>query len=163
MIKHTLSRAVTLIEMIIAITLVGIVAGILGTIMHQTTNTYLIAQNTDEISWQARLALFRLERELGDAISINSTNAGSLVFTSGQDGSTVTYTKTNNGTTLTRNNVSLVQHVSALSFGYLGSTFVSTNQSNNVRCITISLTISYENQTAPLSTTVCPRNLAWNA
>ncbi len=161
MIKYAQSRAVTLIEMIIAITLVGIVAGILGSLMHQMTLTYVVAQNSNEISWQTRLALFRFERELGETTAlISGSSPTKLRFASGQDGTTIEYKRY--GTNLARNGVVIAQHVTALAFSELDQNFNSTSTLNQVRCINISMTLNFENQTSPLATTVCPRNLAWS-
>lgn len=155
-------RAVTMVELILAITLTGIVAGILGTIMLQISRTYTLAHQTADVSWQVRLALWRMERELGETTGIvTGTNTNQLRFSSGQNGSTISYGKS--GTNLVRDGVALTSHVSALSFSGLDSSLATTTSISAMRCININATISYQNQTTPLSTTVCPRNLLWSA
>ncbi len=153
--------AVTLVELIIAITLTGIVAGILGTIMKQVSTNYIVARDINETNWQTRLALFRLERELGNTIGLVSVSASTLQFLSGQDGSTITYSRS--GTQLQRSSTGLANHISALSFSKLNSSLGTATTLASTRCISITLTVTNENQTTPLSSTVCPRNLAWSA
>ncbi|MDF1795213.1 MAG: prepilin-type N-terminal cleavage/methylation domain-containing protein [Coxiellaceae bacterium] len=152
-------RGVTLVELIIVIVLIGIVAGIMGTIFRQVANTYTIQKQISETSWQARLALFRMERELTEAINLTSSTSSTLLsFVSPQDGSTVNYSRT--GTVLYRGNSPIARNVSAFSVGGLNSSFVSTSTVSEIHCVTLDLSISHDNQTIPLSTTVCPRNLA---
>ena len=158
--KHK-QLAVTLVELIIAITLTGIVAGILGTIMRQVSTNYIIARDVNETNWQTRLALFRLERELGETTGLVSATSSQLKFTSGQDGTTTTYDRSS--TQLQRNSTTLADHISALTFTLLNSSFGTTTSLTDTRCIDINLTVTNENQTTPLTTVVCPRNLAWSA
>ena len=152
-------RAVTLRELIIVIVLIGIVAGILGTILRQISSTYLMQKQVTEAGWQARLALFRMERELTEATSLTgSTSSTVLSFVSPQDNATVNYSRT--GTILYRGNYPIVRNVSAFTVGGLNKSFVATSTVSEMHCVTLALTITYEQNTIPLSTTVCPRNLA---
>lgn len=155
--KH---RGVTLVEMIIAITLVGIVSGILGSVWLQLSNTNALNRTIVDTTWQARMALFRMEREFGRCTALASgTSFTSLRFIDA-DGSTVIYQRS--GNTLTRNGVQLANHISAFSISGLDNNFATTVAPASVRCININLTVSNQNITTALASSVCPRNLAWS-
>ncbi len=156
-------RAVTLTEVIVVIVIIGIVASILGTVLRQVTLSYQMQEMNNETAWQARIALFRIERELGEATEIVSgSSTTSLNFTSPQTGNTVIYQRV--GTALTRQenggtSRALAEHVTGFTVGGLNSSFASTSTLSEIRCVTIALTVSYRGQTIPLNSVVCPRNL----
>ncbi|MDF1654134.1 MAG: type II secretion system protein [Coxiellaceae bacterium] len=155
---HKKMRGVTMIELIIVIVLVGAVAGILGTVLQQITSSYQIQRQTAEAGWQARLALFRMERELAEATSLTgSTSSTVLSFVSPQDNSTVNYSRTGND--LYRGSSIIARNISSFSVGGLTTAFASTSTVSEMHCVTLALTISFEQQTIPLSSVVCPRNL----
>jgi prepilin-type N-terminal cleavage/methylation domain-containing protein len=146
----------TLIELIMVMTIIGIVGAIAGQFMPYVTSAYTTHTLAQEQDWQMRLALFRLERELAESPSLSATSSSQLQFVSGQDGSAVSYSLS--GSNLLRNSAVIASDIGSLSLAYYDAALASTAALADVRCIKVSATVTNSLATHDLQSVVCPRN-----
>lgn len=156
------NKGFTLIELTIVMVIIGIVAVIGGVILIQAFEAGNASRNLIDATWQSRLALQRMTDEIREAHNIISTtdNQHILSFTS-INGTTITYNLSGNH--LVRNNTTLADSVTALTFTYLNTNNQTLTYSpldiDTVRCINISTTISKNHVTTSFQTLACPRNM----
>lgn len=150
---------VTLIEIIIVIVILSIIISVGGVLMGFGFKGGFASRNSIYAASIGRVAIERMGNDILNARSATAAdltpNANSIVFVM-SDGTSVTYSLS--GTDLMRNAKILTDYISALSFTYLDDSFLVTTTATSVRCVVINMTVSYQNNNANLTTTVCPRN-----
>lgn len=162
---RTHNKAVTLIELIMVITIVGILTTVSSMYIKETIDLWRFLSFRSEIVSQGRLALLRMTREIRqikDANSVTTATASAFSFTDINNNPIGFSLSANN---LLRNTDILAGGASNLTFTYYDSAnqqiavpVVSPNPTNIYR-IDISATIAAGGQTKTLRTQVYPRNL----
>ncbi|OGX31978.1 MAG: hypothetical protein A3D27_01995 [Omnitrophica WOR_2 bacterium RIFCSPHIGHO2_02_FULL_46_37] len=159
------AKAVTLIELIMAITIVGILTTAASMYIKETIDLWRFVTFRSEVAAQVRTALIRMGREirqLKDALSVYTATAGRFRFDD-INANNIDYQLS--GSNLMRNADILAGGVSGLSFTYYDAdnnaiTAPLVSPSNtDIRRINISLSIQSGTQSKTLTTQVYPRNL----
>ena len=77
--RLTNNKAFTLIELLVVVTLTALAVGITGDILVSVTKSYNRTQVMNEVEQQANFVSSKLNRELRDAYSVESTNSNEIV------------------------------------------------------------------------------------
>lgn len=157
-------KGVTLIELIMAITIVGILAAVSSLYIKETIDLWRFLSFRSEAVSQGRMALLRMEREIRqikDNASVSAANSSQFRFL---DNNNVDINFNLSGSSLMRNADILSSGASGLTFTYynranqvIASPMVSPT--TNIYRIDISITIQSGGQSKTLRTQVYPRNL----
>jgi prepilin-type N-terminal cleavage/methylation domain-containing protein len=147
-----LKSGFTLLEILLTMTLLGILSSIVG----KTLLTEYIAvsnfNNISESSWNAYIGLERIVNDihtLGLSSSISTMNPTQLTFTDLNNNS-ISFQLS--GTTLLRNSITLSSGVQSLTFRYLNSAGATTTTASEVYYIAITMTAAQNNQSVTFST-----------
>lgn len=146
----------TFIEMIIVITILSIITVIAAHLLNAGFRVYLYNKNFNHINAQGSFALTRMSRDLYAAQSLTIANNSQLQYIDDAD-KTITYALS--GTTLTQNKQPLANNVGSLTFSYLDANEMTTDVLNKIYYVSISLEITFENQTKVFQTVIHPRNI----
>lgn len=158
-------RGFTLVELVIAVAIVGLVLS--GTLiaLQQGENAYQFGSGRVEVQQSARMAVDRMIRDLRTGSTVTTSTATSVTFQYIDDtGATVTVAYSLTGANLQRNQISpapgvaqpetLIGNVSAFSLTYYDGNNIATTTPANVRAVDIKLT------TKPQDTTLAGYDLA---
>jgi prepilin-type N-terminal cleavage/methylation domain-containing protein len=165
------SNGFTLIELIIVVTIIGVIAGVVGFILLGAVDAWTFKFNRADILADGRLAMNRMVREIREIkilTSVTTATSSEFRFTIDDSGSDVDITYELDGTDLDRTedgttNV-LAQDVSALSFTYYdsdGDTISSpaVNPSEtDIRRVQVDLTLAKNGENVYLRSQSIPRN-----
>lgn len=169
--KFRTSKAVTIIELIMAIVIVGVMAGVSSMYIKETIGLWNFLSFRNESVAQARGALIRMSKEIRQADSITTAASSQLNFIAlDLDGDTNDDTVEfylNGANELRRvfnNNNSgqgdiLASGITMLAFTYYDANKTVTADTALIRIIKITLTASSGTQSKTLKTLVWPRNL----
>ena len=166
--RHSLG--VTLVEMITAMVVLGIIAAMASGLMGKALQNYRIGTEASADAFKAQLALERMTRELREVRSNRSTTtvvdltpaAGQIDFV---NLASTPLRFSLSGSTLYRSNIStgvqiaLADSVSALAFQYLqsdGRTVAAALSPTLVYYITVNFTVASDNITRGFADTVKP-------
>ncbi len=163
--KKNRNRAVTLIELVIVISIVGALTAASSMYIKETMGLWQYANFRSELVLQARLALMRMAREIrqiGSYSSVLTANSGTLEFID-MSNNNIKYQLVSGN--LMRNTDILAGRVSALTFTYYSATNgviatpkVSPNDTD-IHTIGITLQVASGTQSKTISLKVFPRNL----
>ncbi|HED10777.1 MAG TPA: prepilin-type N-terminal cleavage/methylation domain-containing protein [Caldithrix abyssi] len=157
--KRVLSQAgFTLMEMSVALTVLGVVGVIAFNIIHNQVNTFgTVFSNTAAVSdIRKTVRLMRRDFQNLDNSAINTMKNSRLVFKD-NDGEEVTYLF-NNGK-LTRNEKVVLENVARAPFSYLNSAQKETGASDSLRFIGVNLSVVAINaDTVSVTETIYVRN-----
>jgi prepilin-type N-terminal cleavage/methylation domain-containing protein len=153
----------SLFELIVVITVLGIVASLGVVVVRDGMLGYLRGREMTSADWQGRLALERITRELHDiarpadivAGSCGSSAPPSFAF-SNIASTMISYTLPTGSTTLLRNGQPLADNVAGLRFYCLQSDVQATVTSAQVYYVTVSMIVATANTTATYRSTVKP-------
>ncbi|MEK6567535.1 MAG: hypothetical protein AABZ27_02195 [Candidatus Omnitrophota bacterium] len=167
-------EGVTIIELIMTIVIVGALVGGSAMYIKEIIGLWRFLSFRSEAVSQARTALVRISREIRQANSINTAQSSRINFDAADLGAddadlsddTVEF-YLNNSNELRRvfNNDNsgqgyiLASGVSSPIFIYYDADKTVTAQLNQIKMISITMTVSAGNQSKTLRTLVCPRNL----
>lgn len=150
----------TLIEMSLALVIMGIIGVVIGRVMLQSYQMFTTMQNITEADNQAFLALERIVNDIHtmrSPVDITTMAASQLSFVD-QSGVSIQFQLS--GTTLSRNSQTLATGVQSLVFTYKNNTGATTATASQVRYIAIDLTTVHGTMTAAFSTQAAIRGIA---
>ena len=153
------NKGMTLIEVIIVIVLLGIVGAVGSYALQAGLESQVTNQSIIEANWQTLNNLEKMTRQIRairSSADITTATSTQLVFT-GSDGNSYTYLLS--GTNLLLNGSTFMTGVSSLTFSYLDENAAVTTTLASIRYINIALTISQNNATYNIQTSIYPRNL----
>jgi len=158
----------SLIEMVLAITLLSFFGLGIMTFAVPVTNLWSFQKFQESTANEARLGVMRIVREIGqimDDASVSAAEAGTITFTT-SDGDTIIFGL--NGTTATRDEgngaQTLAENISTLQFVYYdndGNALASptTGTSTNIRRVQVIMQASADGKQKTYRVMVYPRNL----
>ena len=161
-------KGFTLVELVIVITIAGITATIVGTILLGTVKAWTFKFNRGDMLWDARVAIDRMTREIRTVRNNASvTTASSSQFRFIDAGNVdITYSLSSTNLNRTENGTAnlLAENVSSLSFTYYdaaGTVIPSPTVSptTNIKRVRVNLTLIKNGQTFYLQSDSMPRNL----
>lgn len=150
----------TLFELIMVITILGIVGVVMTKLLSQGLLAMQTEQQVTDATWQGQIAVQRMVRDIAAVRSpsdISTASADTFAFTDINDNA-VTYTLS--GSSLTRNGAILADGISSLNFTYQDANGSSTASTIAIRYVTLSLTVTQNSANYTVSTAVTLRNLA---
>jgi MSHA biogenesis protein MshO len=161
--KNHCSAGFTLIEIVVTIVLLSIIGGIAAMIIMQGARGYSAGSQLDNLHYQARLAMERMEREMrlirnqgSDITMMMATNLQFIDVNSAPTGFSWTAPMLSrwNGTGYD----TLATGITALSFTYLQQDGVTAATAANVWFINISMTSQQGSDMLVMQSRVHPRN-----
>ena len=169
--KHKLNKikGFTLIETIVCMVLMSILALGISMFIKPLSELWNLQSFQQGAAFEERLALMRMTRDIEgirNRTSITSATASAFSFTD-VNNTAIAYVLSSG--TLTRNGVTLLKSVSALTFTYTGLTSAGVDvavaspvvspSSTDIRRIRISLTVTANGRSLSSQVQVNPRNL----
>jgi prepilin-type N-terminal cleavage/methylation domain-containing protein len=151
------ARGFSLIEMVLVITLTGIIFAVGAMILRVSFQSYFAGKNRTTSDWQGRLGLERMTRDLHSIASVTVANANDVAFVD-NTATAVTYDRDAAASTLRRNGIALANNVTALNFTYFDRTPAATAVAANVYYISVSFTVSVDGVNTVYRATVNPGN-----
>ena len=164
----TENKGFTLVELIIVITIIGIIAGTVGFILLSTVDAWMFKFNRADLLSDGRLALNRMVREIRqikDLTSVTTATSSQFRFTNTGDVDIIyslSSTDLNRTADATAN--VLAQDVSSLGFAYYDSSgdTISTPtvspSETDIRRVRINLTLTKSGENVYLQSESVPRN-----
>ena len=165
-------KGFTLIEMIVVIVILSIVATIGGLLLVEGFQASNDTQNALEAGWQTRLTMRLMARELRNTRELVRLRRKNIRFND-MDGNEVRYRYQGGSNDRIQRRIfsistmrTLADNITAFRFDYFGTDNNNLGTPNainlnDVRCISISLTVDKYGTVNNLQTTVCPRNLLY--
>ena len=143
----------TLVEIVLAVSLVGILFAAAGIVLRQGLDSYATVSERGSALQAARFAIERMTRELrrcGDDADdqIQNISASQISFT---DADNINTSFNLNGDTLRRGTDTLLDNVSSLAFTGYKSDNTQTASAQQIRRVRIQMSVLPEGQTAPLT------------
>lgn len=161
--------AFTMLEVIMVIIIIGVLANVGSNLIARGFDSAFSHRNLVNASWQMRLSLFRMERELA---TIRSATAGDLTHTATTvtftdiDGNRIEYNYDATDDIIERSSIGastitapIAHNITAATFTYLNASLATTATTSLIRCIEIDATYNDGESNFPLQTVVCPRNM----
>ncbi len=161
-------KGFTLIEVIIVITIVGIVSVIIGSMLLGVVKAWTFKFNRNDILCDGRLAMDRMTREIRtikDSTSVTTASAAQFRFTD-TGNKDITYSLSSTNLNRTENGTAnlLAENVSSLAFTYYdanGNTIATpivSPSATNIRRVRINLTLTKNGQNVYLQSDASTKN-----
>lgn len=163
------SKGFTLIELVIVITIIGIITGIVGSILLGAIDAWTFKFNRQDILSDSKLAMNRMVREMKEVKNRAKVTTADLSEFSFENIDSVDITYALSGTDLDRiedeTANTLAENVSSLTFTYFDAdgddeieTPIVAPSKTDIRRIRINLTLTKNEETLYLQSDVSPRN-----
>ncbi|NDY56391.1 type II secretion system protein [Desulfovibrio sulfodismutans] len=153
-------RGFTLIEIIAALVLMGILAATVFNFMGQAVRGFFIARDALAITQKAQIAMNRMRIEFTYLASVSASSSTSITYTAEFPSGTETHTITTAAGQLTYDGVALVDGVGGCTFAYYDDPSAAADTSfdaTNTKLIGITLTMQdSDGVTATFTTRVAP-------
>lgn len=146
------SKGFTLIELVMVLVIVSVISVVLGKALYQAFQTFITAQNAQEVDWNGLIALQRINNDIHtirSSASITTIGSNNFVFTD-VNGNSVQYQLS--GTNLMRNTQVLAAGIQSLSFTYSNASGSATTTPSAVRYVTTTITVAHQNMSLPFVT-----------
>ncbi|MEK6733473.1 MAG: prepilin-type N-terminal cleavage/methylation domain-containing protein [Candidatus Omnitrophota bacterium] len=163
-----MKRGSTLVELVIVITIIGIIAGVVGYILLGAVDAWTFKVKRNDLLWDGRLAINRMGREIREIKNLtNVTTASSSQFRfTNVNNNSITYSLSGTDLNRTKDGAAniLAQNVSSLSFTYYDSSGASiatptvSPSTTNIRRVRINLTLTNDGQNFYAQSDSVPRN-----
>jgi prepilin-type N-terminal cleavage/methylation domain-containing protein len=161
-------KGFTLIEVIIVITIVGIVSVIIGSMLLGVVKAWTFKINRNDILWDGRLAMDRMTREIRtikDSTSVTTASAAQFRFTD-TGNKDITYSLSSTNLNRTENGAAnlLAANLSAFTFTYYNSSDAVipsptvSPSATDIRRVKINLTLTKNGQDVYLQSDVSTKN-----
>ena len=158
--KKGRADAYTLVEMVAVISILGIVGLVSSYVIIESMRIYARTAPAMDASYQVRLAVERMMREIRDmkdTASITTFGSSALTFDDSSD-DTIAYSLS--GSNLLRNGDLLAQGVTTLSFSYWKSDGTTASAAADLHLTEIDLTVQVGTEPYRVRTAVFPRVLS---
>ena len=161
-------KGFTLIELVIVISVIGIIAVIVGSILLGVVDAWTFKFNRNDILQDGRMAIGRMTREMRTASGITIATAGQFRFIETENSGTeatisndITYSLSGSNLNRTENGVAnlLAENVSSLAFTYYDASETVTGVIANIRRVKINVTLTKNGENVYLQSESMPRNL----
>jgi len=160
-------KGFTLVELVIVISVTGIIAVIAGSILLGVIDAWTFKFNRSDMLRDARLAINRMVREIRtvrDSTSIITASSGQFRFIDYSGSADITYSLLGTNLNRTENTVAnlLAENVSSLTFRYYnasGTELPTPTVPANIKRVGISLTLTKNGENVYLQSESMPRNL----
>jgi len=161
-------KGFTLIEVVIVITIVGIVSVIIGSMLLGVVKAWTFKINRNDILWDGRIVLNRITREIRTVknnTSVTTASSSQFRFTDAGN-KDITYSLSSTNLNRTENGTAnlLAADVSALTFTYYDATGTSiptpavSPSATNIRRVRINLTLTKNGQNVYLQSDASTKN-----
>lgn len=158
----------TLIELVVVISVVGIISTIVGSILLGAIDAWVFKFNRNDILWDSRLAIDRMTREIRtirNATSVTTASSAQFRFIDAGD-KDITYSISSTNLNRTENGTAnlLAENVSSLAFTYYdtnGNTIAIPTVSpaaTNIRRVRINFTLTKNGENVYLQSEASARN-----
>ena len=155
-------------ELVIVITIVGIVSVIIGSMLLGVVKAWTFKINRNDILWDGRLAMDRMTREIRtikNSTSVTTASAAQFRFTDAGN-KDITYSLSSTNLNRTENGTAnlLAENVSSLAFTYYdanGNTIATpivSPSATNIRRVRINLTLTKNGQNVYLQSDASTKN-----
>lgn len=140
------SKGFSLIELIMVITITGFIIAGVNVALTNTVYQYQQGIAISKLSTKANLAMAILLKDIGNATTIQTLNNSQIKFDNSDEDS-VTYQYQSNQQSIRRNqdgysNKDFMLNLTAFSLSYTDKNLATTNQKNDVRVVTITMTLT---------------------
>lgn len=135
-------RGFTLVELIMAVVIAGIVSIIFAAVINGAMQSWLFLRDQRQMVTDAGSVMMRIVREIrrcNGTANIQAFNSGQFQFVD-IDGNTVNFQL--NGPNVQRNGVTLINNVSGLNFTYLDLIGAVTAARDSIRTVQITLLVN---------------------
>jgi prepilin-type N-terminal cleavage/methylation domain-containing protein len=152
----------TLIELVVVISVVGIISTIIGSMLLGAIDAWAFKFNRNDILWDSRLAMDRMTREIRtirNAASITTASSSQFRFIDAGN-KDITYGMSSTNLNRTENGATnlLAENVSSLAFTYYDASGAVTGVLVNIRRVRISLTLTKNGENVYLRSDASTRN-----
>lgn len=148
-------RGFTLIELVLVITLIGIIAGVITLPLVEGVTVWFQAITREGITESGRIAIERMTREIRNTRRtaannpcISSATATSFVFSNYSSDCSNSITFDISGTNIRRSGINLADNVQFLEFRYYDGSNVTTGVLANIRRVSIEIVSTRGGETA---------------
>lgn len=148
-------KGFTLIEMVMVITLLGIIGGIIAPPLYQATRGWFAVTTREGITESGRIAMERMMREVRNTRRTSANNpcissaaATSFVFSNYSSDCSNPVTFDISGSNIQLNGINLADNVQTLAFTYYDATNAPTAVVGNVRRVAIEIVSTRGGETA---------------
>lgn len=111
------NRGYTLIELILALVITGIIAAVAGLGIVNVVNALILTKQNVSTILKAQVAMTRIEREFHIIVSVTSGNSASFIYTNNKNGINQSHTLSYSGGAILLDGDTLVDNVSGF-FSY---------------------------------------------